>query len=138
MCMHRVVCVSVCVYLSMCVWADIYGVAQSQTRLKWLSSSSVCECVWWTENGEETLKSSSKPSKCLPWKITSNYSYSRLVGYQRDKIYWIYFLGQNWLRYIKLVQSKHKKIPLSFFWKIKSESYHLNHKIENYKSISSI
>ena len=28
-------------------WADIYGVAQSQTQLKWLSSSSRTVCVFW-------------------------------------------------------------------------------------------
>ena len=32
-------------------WAAVYGVAQSQTRLKWLSSSSISERAWPVETG---------------------------------------------------------------------------------------
>ena len=63
---------SVCVYLSMSVCVGGGG--------------GCCVCAR-RKVGKEALKPSSKPSKFLPWKITSNYSYSHLVGYQREKIY---------------------------------------------------
>ena len=60
-------------------WAAVYGVAQSQTRLKWLSSSSSslsqkCEkvnlhCLSLTSCG--ILFSQSKHTKTVPWKDES-------------------------------------------------------------------
>ena len=41
-------------------WAAVYGVAQSRTRLKWLSSSSMCHCA---SNGKEQ-KDKVRPRLC--------------------------------------------------------------------------
>ena len=50
-------------------WAAVYGVTQSQTRLKWLSSSSsICTVAWFPKNNSFTLfrgTSSGLVDKCL-------------------------------------------------------------------------
>jgi len=55
-------------------WASIYGVAQSRTRLKWLSSSStdiIIILIFFKKpgelEGEEVRKAVDKPGHCKPW-----------------------------------------------------------------------
>ena len=51
-------------------WAAVYGVAQSQTRLKRLSSSSSSKgIIQWKGSGED--RRASRPSRGIPWLHTS-------------------------------------------------------------------
>ena len=57
-------------------WASVYGVAQSQTRLKWLSSSSSSlQCRWWgfpgslPGLGRSPREGNGNPSSILAWEI---------------------------------------------------------------------
>ena len=104
-------------------WAAVYGVAQSRTRLKWLSSNMAESLCYSPETITVLFDNWQRQNKMLKKLITSNKTCNILSEYSQtqfnqestqSKLKWRDKLKNNWSKYIKAVQvTKGKEKPRS-------------------------
>ena len=69
-------------------WAAVYGVAQSRTQLKWLSSSSSRGVKYTNSKNVQMVNRISPSIGCLTWQLWGIFhSFSNLVGSTRKKFF---------------------------------------------------